>query len=364
MTTMTIGEMAELVAGEVVGDAAVAIRDVAAIHRAGSDCITFADSNRNLKKLVDCDAGCVLLSREAGAARRADWRPTNYILVDDPAAAVLALLARLRPQPVRAEVGRSPQANVSDSATIGKNTNIHPGATIGEHVVIGNECDIHPGVVIGNGCVLGDGVVLYPNVVLYDGVQIGNRVRVHASAVIGTDGFGYRTRDGRREKIPHFGTVRIEDDVEIGAGTTIDRAMIGETVVGEGTKIDNLVMVAHNCEIGRHNIIVGQVGFAGSVTTGDHVVVAGHVGVADHVHLGERCVIGSKAGVHKDVPAGETYIGLPAAPAAEAMRVGMAQKKLPDALKTIRLLESRVEELTRLIEEMNARTKPTENIAA
>ena len=177
---------------------------------------------------------------------------------------------------------------------------------------------------------------------------VGNRVILHAGAVIGADGFGYRTVNGRHERIPHFGTVRIEDDVEVGANTTIDRAMVDETVIGQGTKLDNLVMIGHNCEIGRHNLIVSQVGFAGSVTTGDYVVCAGQVGIADHVHLGSRWVLGAKAGVHKDVPDGERHVGVPAVPEVECMRVVMALQKLPEMRQQFRKLERQVAELAAL----------------
>jgi UDP-3-O-[3-hydroxymyristoyl] glucosamine N-acyltransferase len=204
-------------------------------------------------------------------------------------------------------------------------------------------------VVIGAGCRIGDQTTLYPNVVLYADVTVGSRVIIHAGAVLGADGFGYRFRQQRFEKIPQLGTVRIEDDVEIGACATIDRGMIGPTVIGEGTKLDNLVMVAHNCELGKHNVIVSQVGFAGSVTTGDFVRCAGKVGVADHVHLGTGCTLGAGTGVHKDIPAGETWVGYPARPHDEAFRIVMAQTKLPEMRQRMRELEK---QLGKLMSEM------------
>ena len=185
-----------------------------------------------------------------------------------------------------------------------------------------------------------------PNAVLYDDIIVGNRVIIHAGCVIGADGFGYRLVDGRHERIPHFGTVRIEDDVEIGANTTIDRAMVDETVIGQGTKLDNLVMIGHNCEIGRHNLFVSQVGLAGSVTTGDYVVCAGQVGIADHVHLGSRSVLEPKAGVHKDVPDGERHVGVPAIPEADCYRsVVMAHTNCPRCGSSSASLERQVAEL-------------------
>jgi UDP-3-O-[3-hydroxymyristoyl] glucosamine N-acyltransferase len=187
---------------------------------------------------------------------------------------------------------------------------------------------------------------LHPNVVLYDGVILGHRVTVHSSSVIGADGFGYQLVEGRHQRIPHFGTVRIEDDVEIGACTTIDRAMVGETLIGAGTKLDNLVMIAHNCEIGRHNLFVSQVGLAGSVTTGEYVVCAGKVGILGHVHLGDAAVFGGGAGVHKDMPGGQSYLGIPAEPKVDAIRIMMIQRKLPELRQRIIQLEEQMAIIT------------------
>jgi len=192
---------------------------------------------------------------------------------------------------------------------------------------------------------LGDDCLIYPNVVLYAGVQIRSRVIIHANAVIGADGFGYRFREGRYQKIPHLGWVSIEDDVEIGAATTIDRGMIGATVIGEGTKLDNLVMIGHNCELGKHNAFASQVGLAGSVTTGDYVRCAGQVGIADHVHLGTAAVFGAKAGIHKDMEAGKTYLGAPATEEQDQMRILMSLRKVPELRAHFRQLEKQVADL-------------------
>ncbi|MGC1274006.1 MAG: UDP-3-O-(3-hydroxymyristoyl)glucosamine N-acyltransferase, partial [Planctomycetaceae bacterium] len=259
-------------------------------------------------------------------------------------------LARLKPARRPAPIGPSPQAFVDPGATIGKDTNIHPGATIASDVVIGDRCEIQAGVRIGPGCRIGDDVQLDPNVVLYHEVLIGNRVTIQAGSVIGAIGFGYRTREGRHERIPHYGTVRIEDDVDIGACSTIDRGVIGETVVGEGTKIDNNVVIAHNCRLGRHNLLVSQVGFAGSVTTGDYVVCAGQVGIADHVTIGAGAILGAKAGVHKDLAGGKTYLGAPAAPIEETTRAVMTMQKLPQLRQSLRELERQVAALRKQVE--------------
>ncbi|MEX0701373.1 MAG: UDP-3-O-(3-hydroxymyristoyl)glucosamine N-acyltransferase [Planctomycetales bacterium] len=357
---LSAGALARLLDAELLGDPERVIADGGSLENAGPQDVTFVANEKNLKRLAKSRAGTVLVGR-----RLRDLlppRPPQTVLfVDDPLAAIVATLAQLRPPRPRRAIGISPDAHVSPSAKIGPGTNVHPQAQIGDDVVIGANCEIHPGVVIGAGCRLGDDVTLHPHVVLYPDVTIGHRVTLHAQAVIGADGFGYRLVEGKHVKVPHFGAVRIEDDVEIGACTTVDRAMIGATVVGAGTKLDNLVMIAHNCELGRHNLMVSQVGLAGSVTTGDYVVCAGHVGVADHVHLGAGCTVGSKAGVHKDVPPGETYIGLPAGPVAEAMKAAMAQKKLPEMRKQLRELEARVEKLAQLLE---SRTGPAATEAA
>lgn len=350
---ISAGELARLLDAELLGDPDRIVEDGGSLENAGPQDVTFVTNEKNLRRLARSKAGTVLVARSLLVALPPD-PPQTVLLVEDPMAAIVAALTHLRPPRPRRNIGISREAIISPTAKIGPGTNIHPHAHIGDDVVIGANCDVHTGVVIGPGCRIGDNVILYPHVVLYPDVTIGNRVILHAHAVIGADGFGYRLIGGRHVKIPHFGTVRIEDDVEIGACTTVDRAMIGATMVGEGTKLDNLVMIAHNCELGKHNLMVSQVGLAGSVTTGDYVVCAGHVGVADHVHLGAGCTLGSKAGVHKDVPPGETYIGLPAGPAAEEIKAVMAQKKLPEMRKQLRDLEKEVERLSRLVERLSA----------
>jgi UDP-3-O-[3-hydroxymyristoyl] glucosamine N-acyltransferase len=182
-------------------------------------------------------------------------------------------------------------------------------------------------------------------VVLYDGVILGDRVIVHANSVLGADGFGYRLEKGRHVKVPQLGWVEVGDDVEIGAGTTIDRGAIGPTCVGAGTKIDNLVQIGHNNQLGKHNLIVSQAGLAGSCTTGDYVVLAGQAGIADHVNIGDRAVVGAKAGVHRDIPPGETAFGYPATQAMQQKRMQVALAKLPALLAEFRELKQRLAEL-------------------
>jgi UDP-3-O-[3-hydroxymyristoyl] glucosamine N-acyltransferase len=210
---------------------------------------------------------------------------------------------------------------------------------IGEGCVIGDRCRLAPGVVLGRDCRLGDDVTLYPYVVLYDDTILGNRVTVHAHAVLGADGFGYQFQDGRHVKIPQLGFVEVADDVEIGAGATIDRGTYGPTRVGDGTKIDNLVMVGHNCRIGRHNIMAGQVGLAGSVVTGDYVMMGGQAGISDHVTIGDGAMVGAQTGVSRDVLPGQRMFGTPAMRFEEQRRIIVSQSSLPDLRRRLRALE-------------------------
>jgi UDP-3-O-[3-hydroxymyristoyl] glucosamine N-acyltransferase len=349
---ITVGQLASQFAWEVRGDHELVVTGAQSIDKAGPRDVTFVSDQANLRKLKSSKAGAVITSATLGNLLKPEERPAALIIAENVYSAFVQALERLRPRRLRAEIGISPRAIVSPTAKIGPGTNIFPGAYVGDGAVIGRDCDVYPGAVIGDGCRLGDCATIYPNAVLYPDTFIGNRSTIHASAVIGADGFGYRLVDGRHSKLPHFGTVRIEDDVEVGACSTVDRAMIGATVIGEGTKLDNLVMIAHNCEIGRHNLFVAQSGVAGSVTTGQYVVCAGQAGVADHVHLGDGCVLGSRAGAHKDIPAGKRYIGAPAMPESEAKRMMMAQKRIPETRRQVRELEYRVARLEQKLAEL------------
>jgi UDP-3-O-[3-hydroxymyristoyl] glucosamine N-acyltransferase len=354
MNVPTLGQLAGRILGEVRGDAALEIRGAAALRKAGPHDITFAGDEKHLRLLDGSLAGACLVDRGYRDDRLLDGVRPALVFVDDPQDAFISVLREFRGAPVRRSIGVSPDAIISRSATVGPDCNIYPGAFVDENVVIGARCDLYPGTYVGRDCRIGNDCILYPHVVLYADVRLGDRVIVHASAVLGADGFGYRFRNGRFEKIAQLGWVEVEDDCEIGACATIDRGMIGATIVGEGTKLDNLVMIGHNCELGKHNAFASQAGLAGSVTTGDYVRCAGQVGVADHVHLGRGCTLGAKAGIHKDIPEGETHVGYPARPEHEQLRIVMATAKVPEMRKALRELEVRVEKLTRLVEQLTA----------
>jgi UDP-3-O-[3-hydroxymyristoyl] glucosamine N-acyltransferase len=329
----TVRELADLVSGEVVGDADQVIYDARPLTDAQSGDITFIEDDRYLAKFYASGATAAIVSYAL---------PVNgktMVRVKEPLMAFIAVVQKLHPRPEHAFNGIHPTAQVHPSASIAKDTEIGPFVVIGEGCVVGSRTRLHSGVIVGNRCEIGDDVTLYPHVVLYDDCLIGNRVIIHANAVLGADGFGYRTQKGQHNKVPQLGRVEIGDDVEIGACTTIDRATFGATRVGCGTKIDNLVMIGHNCQIGRHNLFVSQVGIAGSVTTGDYVVMAGQVGIADHLHIGDRSLLGAKAGVHKDVPPDQRMLGAPATPDKEQMRIMMSLEKLPEIRKDLKRIK-------------------------
>ncbi len=346
MGGLSVTDVLSLVAGRLYagsGELPVALTDVESFDTAGPQHLTFLEKESLAPRLAESRAGLVLVSAAVQAAAPAVCPP--LVVVEDPMGAFIRGMLAFRPPVPRPASGIAEQAVISPSARIGREAIVQAGAFVGADVVIGDRCHIHPGAVIQRGCRLGDDVTIHPNAVLYANVWLGDRVIIHATSAIGADGFGYRFREGRFERIPHTGTVRIEDDVEIGAGATIDRAMIGVTVVGAGTKIDNQVMVGHNCVIGRHNAFASQVGLAGSVTTGDYVRLGGQVGVADHSRLGTGCSLGAKAGVRGEIPAGEDYHGSPALPIKQAYRIAMSMPKLPEMRKQLRDMEQQICEL-------------------
>jgi len=268
-----------------------------------------------------------------------------FVTVSNVHASFAKIVEHFRPHTNNRPRGVSAAAHVSSTAQLGRDVVVYPTATIGDDVHVGDGAIIHPGVHILPGSRIGDNVTLFPNVVLYENTVIGNRVIIHAGAVLGSYGFGYETIDGRHKLSAQLGYVVIGDDVEIGAGTTIDRGTYGPTSIGQGTKIDNLVMVGHNCRIGRHNLLCSQVGIAGSVTTGDYVVIAGQVGLRDHIDIGERAMLGAKSGVMTNVPAESVYVGYPATVDREQKLMQVALAKLPEMRKQFKALQKQVAEL-------------------
>lgn len=329
---LTVRQLADLVGGELLGDGDLSIGAARPLSEAGPGDLTLVDGDRYLPAWHNSPAAAAVV----GASVPLNGRP--LIRVRDPLAAFTTILLELqgRTAPVPERFRIDPAAHIHPTARLGPDVTVGPNAVVGEGTVVGAGTRIHPGVVVGRNCVIGADCTLYPNVVLYDGCVLGDRVILHANAVIGADGFGYRIQGGKHVKGPQLGNVEIGDDVEIGACSTIDRGTFGPTRVGAGTKMDNLVMIAHNCQIGRHNMICSQVGVAGSCVTGDYVVMAGQVGVADHISVGDKAVIGAQSGVPQDVPAGGRVLGSPARPDKDAWRIMLAWEKLPELLRDVR----------------------------
>jgi len=334
--TVTVRQLAELVQGKVLGDGDIPIQTARSLGEAGPGDITFIENDKNLGHLRNCAASAAVVPPPIQANGK------TLIQVKDPLAAFVVIVRHLQGWTEPPAHGIDPKASVHTSAVIGPDASIHPFAVIGAGTTIGARCRIHSGVVVGSQCKIGDDVILYANCVLYDGIVLGNRVIVHGNAVLGADGFGYRFHDGKHVKVPQLGHVEIGDDVEIGACTTVDRGTFQATRVDAGTKIDNLVQIAHNCHIGKHNLLVSQMGIAGSSSTGEYVVVAGQVGIVDHVHIGAGAILGAKAGVTKDVLPGQRMLGAPAAPERDQKRVLMTLEKLPEMRRDLRKIKQQL----------------------
>jgi len=333
-STITAEAIAALVSGELIGDGKAVVSGIAPLDRADASQLSILSSGRYAPMMATTKAGVVLVDPEfrdaAGAARA-------RIIVKQPLEKLLSLLPRF--YPVEAQV-----PGVASTARIGKGATIGQRVSIGEYAIIGANAKLADAVVIGSHCVVGDGVSigegarLWPGVTIYPGATLGARTMVHSGARIGCDGFGYVFRDGAHEKIPHVGRCIIGDDVEIGANTTIDRGSIDDTVIGNGTKIDNLVQIAHNVRVGEKCLIISQAGVAGSVTIGDGAVLAGQAGISGHISIGAGARIAAQAGVFGDVPAGETWSGYPARPHREALRASAALFKLAGMMRRLEKL--------------------------
>jgi UDP-3-O-[3-hydroxymyristoyl] glucosamine N-acyltransferase len=322
MPAVPLSDIVAFVSGRYAGASDVTIEGVLPLSEAGERHISFLSNPKYRPQLDTTRAAAVLVAEDVTGDDDGRW-----IRVADPYIAMARVVARFfaaRPAPR----GISPQASIAASATVGANTAIGAFASIGENAVIGDGVVIYPNVTIEADASIGDGTVIYPNVSIYYACKVGRRCVIHSGVVIGSDGYGFATDDaGTHHKIPQVGTVRIEDDVEIGAGTTIDRAALGETVIGEGTKIDNLVQIGHNVKIGRRCLLVAQVGIAGSTVLGESVQVGGQSGFAGHLKIGDRARVYSKSAVFTDVPEGVWVRGIPAVPQREYARQQREKKK-------------------------------------
>ncbi|MCS6830207.1 MAG: UDP-3-O-(3-hydroxymyristoyl)glucosamine N-acyltransferase [bacterium] len=333
---LTVQQLAQQLNAQVEGDETASITGVSSIEFAQEGDVVFAESPRYLLMAERCPAAAVIVWQDAPSIQK------PLLRVESPRQAFLKALEMFAPQPHHPE-GIDLNAVISPDADIGDDVAIGAGCIIEAGVRIGRGSVLYPLCYIGRDAQLGEQCLLYPNVTLMHGVRLGNRVIVHAGAVIGADGFGYVTVDGVHRKVPHIGTVEIGDDVEIGANVCIDRAKTGATRIGRGTKIDNLVHIGHNVQVGEHCLLVAQVGIAGSSQLGNYVVLAGQVGVADHVSIGEGAIVAAQSGVAGNLPGGQRYFGSPAREHGKQLRLMAYASRLPELFERVKELEQKLD---------------------
>jgi UDP-3-O-[3-hydroxymyristoyl] glucosamine N-acyltransferase len=334
--SFTAAEIAKHLEGEVLGDPQTRLKTFAPADRALPGDLTFAESDEFFARAELSGASAVIVS---------DTSTSNsgkvLIRVKNARVAFARALELFFPQP-------GPPAGVHSSAVTARSAQIDPAACVGPNCVIGERVCIqagvvlHAGVVVADDCKLGADTALFPNVTLYPRTEVGQRVRIHAGAVIGSDGFGYVLDGGVHRKVPQVGYVIIGDDVEIGANSTIDRGALGPTVIGKGTKIDNLVQIGHNAQIGEHCIVISQAGVAGSSQLGNYVILAGQAGIAGHLKLGNKVTVGAQAGVMNDIPDGQMWLGSPAQPDKQTKRQMIAIQHLPELLRRVSKVEKKL----------------------
>lgn len=342
-------ELAELVGGAVIGDGEVEISGVASIDDAEAGQITFIAHPKHLRKLETTKASAILVSKEGISADKPLVRTAN------PHLAFVKILALFFAKPYQ-PIGIDPKARISSSARLGKDLSIYPYVYVGDRCRIEDRVTLYPGVFVGEDSCIGEDSVLHPHVTVYPGSVVGKRVILHAGVVIGADGFGYLKDGTKNVKIPQVGKVIVEDDVEIGSNSTIDRAALGDTTIRRGVKIDNLVQIAHNVEIGEDSVIVAQVGIAGSTKLGKNVILAGQVGVADHLEIGDNTMVGAQSGVGQNLPPNQTYSGSPAIPHREWLRMVMSLPKLSGMRKILTDIETRLKKIEETISQREKET--------
>lgn len=336
--TRTVQELADYLGGVVQGNGAKLISGLGTLETAGPDAVTFLANSKYASKVAETSAGAVLMAPGGQRYGR------TAIEVANPYLGFAKLLTLFYTTP-HEPVGVLPAAIVSDTATIGEGTSIYPGACIGRNVVVGNRTVIYSGAVLYDNVIIGEDCTIHANAVVRERCRIGNRCIIQPGVVIGSDGFGYAPDGSSYYRIPQVGIVVLEDDVEIGANSCIDRAAVEVTRISRGTKLDNLVQVAHNCQIGEDCMIVSQVGISGSAKIGNHVTLAGQVGVAGHLTIGDNVLVGAQSGVPSSLPANAAYSGSPTMPHKEWLKSAMVVPRLPELKKTVSTLEKRVAEL-------------------
>ena len=337
--TFHILEIAEMIGAVVDGDTNVIISGLAKIEEAQTGQLTFIANPRYEKFIDETQASAVLVSESFPACQK------TVLRCADPYFAFLQLVQRFYGAPPQLAKGVHPTAVLGDNCSVAEDAAIGALVVVGDNCRIGRNVQLHPGVVLGDEVEIGDDTLLYANVSVRERCQIGQRVIVHSGAVIGADGFGFAFKDGCYHKIPQTGIVIVEKDVEIGANTTIDRATLGATVIRRGAKLDNLIQIAHNVEVGEHTAIAAQTGISGSTKIGRNVLLGGQVGLIGHIHVGDKAIVGAQSGVTKDIPEGVFVSGYPARPHFTAKREEASLGRLPELLKRVKQLETEMEKL-------------------
>lgn len=357
MPSASLHDLAQLTSGTVIGNSSTIVDQALPLQDASQPCITLADDSSHLVKLRCSDAVAVVVREELIDC------PIPMLVVKDLHVAFIQIICHLRPPSERESNGIDAHTHIHPSAELGKGATILSGASIASGVKIGENCTIHAGVTILEDCEVGDNATIYPSVTLYDGTKIGKNVLIHAGATIGAYGFGYKQVQGAHVRTAQLGWVEIGDNVEIGAGTSIDRGTYGATKIGTGTKIDNQVQIGHNCHIGRHNLICAQVGIAGSSSTGDYVVLAGQVGIADHIHLADRAIASAQSGIMQNVGPGDVVFGTPAGPLKRKMQESALVNRLPDLRRDLRDMKKQIAGLTAKLESTDSTASPSRKVA-
>jgi UDP-3-O-[3-hydroxymyristoyl] glucosamine N-acyltransferase len=332
----TAAEIAKLLGGEVVGNPSLVLKGFAPADRAQSGDLTFAENENYFARADQSAASAIIVDTVVASSRKTLIRTPNARV------AFAKVLPLFFPEPVF-PAGVHPTAIISASAQIDSTAHIGPYCLIGENVRIGPRTVLQGLNSVGADCLLGEDVNLFPNVTLYARTEVGNRVRVHSGAVVGADGFGYVLDNGVHRKVPQIGNVIICDDVELGANVTVDCGALGPTIVGKGTKVDNLVQIAHNVTVGEHCILVSQSGIAGSTKLGNYVILGGQVGLAGHLKIGNRVSVAAQSGVMNNIPDGEKWLWTPAQPDRTAKRQMIALQQLPELFRRVKELEKRLE---------------------
>lgn len=341
--------LAKSVDGIVAGPEHAEIYGAATIARSNAGDITFARTQKHYDEFIASDAKAVVVSDQIQLDPN-----RNAIIVADPLKAFTAIVSQFRPPVQRKPIGISRGAQISDTADIAEGVCIHAGAVIMDGAIIGSGTVIYPNVTVMENCIIGANCILFPNCTLYEHTVLHDRVVLHAGVVLGTWGFGYDSSKQGHKISAQLGNVVIESDVELGANTTIDRGTFDSTTVGEGTKMDDQVMIGHNCKIGKHNLFCSQVGIAGSCTTGDFVVMGGQVGLGDHLDIGNNVGIGAKSGLMQNVADNQRVQGIPARPARQSMQIMAVTGKLPEMRKEIKRLQKKLEQLEGSTLEINS----------